>query len=102
MSDTSQITPPALSNFGVLDSLGIVGWNHLEPAFIAALVTEKPLLLIGDHGTAKSMVLERLAASLGVSFRHYNASILNFDDLVGFPAHGFASFVKFDTFWVWK
>ena len=32
------------------------------------------------------MVLERLAEALGVTFRHYNASILNFDDLIGFPA----------------
>ena len=76
----------ALSNFDVLRGLGIVGWNHLEAPIIASLVTETPLLLIGDHGTAKSMVLERLADALGVSFRHYNASILNFDDLIGFPA----------------
>lgn len=75
-----------LVHFQVLQSLGMVGWNHLEAPIIASLVMETPLLLIGDHGTAKSMVLERLADALGVSFRHYNASILNFDDLIGFPA----------------
>ena len=58
----------------------------MEAPILAALVTESPILLIGEHGTAKSMVLERLAAALGVTFRHYNASILNFDDLIGFPA----------------
>jgi len=29
--------------------------------------------------------LTRLAEALGLSHRHYNASLLNFDDLVGFP-----------------
>ena len=36
-------------------------------------------------GTAKSLLLGRVAAALELSFRHYNASLLNFDDLVGFP-----------------
>ena len=31
------------------------------------------------------MVLTRLAEAMGLSHRHYNASILNFDDLIGFP-----------------
>ena len=75
-----------VNHFHVLRALGVVGWEHLEAPIIAALVTEAPILLIGEHGTAKSMVLERLAAALGVDFRHYNASILNFDDLIGFPA----------------
>lgn len=74
------------THYHVLRALGIVGWQHLEAPILAALVTESPILLIGEHGTAKSMVLERLAEALGVTFRHYNASILNFDDLIGFPA----------------
>ena len=73
-------------HYNVLRALGVVGWEHLEGPILAALVTECPILLIGEHGTAKSMVLERLASALGVTFRHYNASILNFDDLIGFPA----------------
>ena len=92
-SDTSSSSAVASSShkkksnhFHVLRALGVVGWEHLEAPIIAALVTETPILLIGEHGTAKSMVLERLAAALGVDFRHYNASILNFDDLIGFPA----------------
>ena len=74
------------NHYNVLRALGVVGWEHLEGPILAALVTECPILLIGEHGTAKSMILERLAAALGVTFRHYNASILNFDDLIGFPA----------------
>ena len=65
--------------------LGIEGWRHIEPCIVAALATESPLLLIGEHGTAKSLLLERLADALELQFRHYNASTINFDDLVGFP-----------------
>lgn len=70
----------------IVRDLGILGWDNLEPAIIASLATEATLLLIGSHGTAKSMLLERLANALQLQFRHYNASILNFDDLIGFPA----------------
>jgi MoxR-like ATPase len=69
----------------LLRALGIVGWNHLEPVVLAALATESPLLLIGPHGSAKTLILTRLAAALGLTHRHYNASLLSFDDLVGFP-----------------
>jgi MoxR-like ATPase len=68
-----------------LGLLGIVGWQRLEPVILAALATEAPLLLVGAHGTAKSLLLTRLAEALGLASRHYNASLLNFDDLVGFP-----------------
>ncbi|MEC7986677.1 MAG: AAA family ATPase [Myxococcota bacterium] len=70
----------------ILKSLGIHGWHREEPCIIAALATGSSLLLIGAHGTAKSLLLEKLAEALQLRFRHYNASILNFDDLAGFPA----------------
>jgi hypothetical protein len=43
------------------------------------------LLLIGKHGTAKSFLLERLAQVLQLNYRFYNASLINYDDLVGIP-----------------
>ena len=52
---------------------------------LAALTTKEPLLLIGRHGTAKSFLLERLAQALGLVYRFYNASLINYDDLVGIP-----------------
>ena len=52
---------------------------------LAALTTREPLLLIGRHGTAKSFLLERLAQALGLVYRFYNASLINYDDLVGIP-----------------
>ena len=54
-----------------LPLLGIEGWRHIEPCIVAALVTEAPILLIGKHGTAKSLLLERLAETLNLQFRHY-------------------------------
>ena len=70
---------------GWLERLGLFGLASIEAPLLAALVTQNPLLLIGVHGTAKSLLLTRVAAALGLDFRHYNASLLNFDDLVGFP-----------------
>ena len=71
---------------GVLtQALGLEGWAKLEPVILAALASEEPLLLVGRHGAAKSFLLERLAEALELEFRCYNASLLNFDDLVGFP-----------------
>lgn len=66
-------------------SLGIQGWGHLDPVLLAALATRSPLLLVGPHGTAKSLLIERIAGALNLSMRHYNASLLNYDDLVGIP-----------------
>lgn len=65
--------------------LGLEGWAHLEAILLAALASGDPLLLIGKHGTAKSFLLERLAESLNLAFRFYNASLVNYDDLVGIP-----------------
>ena len=68
-----------------LAGLGLYGLSRIAPVILGALVTAEPLLLIGPHGTAKTLMLTRIAATLGLSCRHYNASLLNFDDLVGFP-----------------
>lgn len=70
---------------GLLSSLGLHGLSHLDAPVLAALASETPMLLIGSHGSAKSALLERLAAALRLEHRHYNASLISFDDLVGFP-----------------
>ena len=69
----------------LLDRLGLHGMGAIEPMILAALITEEPLLLIGPRGVAKSLLLDRLARALGLEFRHYNASMINFDDVAGFP-----------------
>ncbi|MFM8980223.1 MAG: AAA family ATPase, partial [Planctomycetia bacterium] len=65
--------------------LGLAGWAGLEPVVLAALASGDPMLLVGRHGTAKSFLLERLAQALGLEYRFYNASSVNYDDLVGVP-----------------
>jgi MoxR-like ATPase len=84
--------PPVESAFpkpdGPFKALGLQGLGELAPVLVAALTTEEPLLLIGPHGTAKTLLLTRVASALGLTTRHYNASLLNFDDLVGFPLPG--------------
>ena len=77
--------------------LGLYGLDSIEPIVLASLATESPMLLIGAHGSGKSLLLERVANALGLSWRHYNASLLNFDDLVGYPlpdAQGQLKFIQ--------
>ena len=66
-------------------SLGVYGFAKRELPILAALVTEDPLLLIGLSGTGKTYLLNSISEALGLEHRHYNASLISFDDLVGFP-----------------
>lgn len=69
----------------ITEQLGIYGWSHLDPVLLAGLALQAPVLLVGAHGTGKSLLIERMAGALNLSFRHYNASLMNYDDLVGIP-----------------
>ena len=68
-----------------LSGIGVYGFDRLEPVILAALVTEDPMLLIGASGTGKTFLLNSLSEALVLEHRHYNASLISFDDLVGFP-----------------
>lgn len=85
MSQTTENTESPEDYMSLTEALGIWGWSHLDSVLLAALVTELPMLLKGTHGTAKTMVVERIAAHLDFALRHYNAAILNYDDLIGIP-----------------
>ena len=76
---------PSSKQSFLLRSLNLYGLDHLAPIILASLTDGQPLLLIGRHGTAKSELLNRLASALGLRHRHYNASLIAFDDLLGFP-----------------
>lgn len=67
------------------EPLGLFGWSELETVLLAAVASETPLLLVGSHGSAKSFFLETLASVLNLEYRFYNASLINYDDLVGIP-----------------
>lgn len=79
MSDT---TPPSR---GRLAGLGAYGFLAHEPVILAALTSGDPILLIGPSGTGKTFLLNSISEALGLEHRHYNASLISFDDLVGFP-----------------
>src|SRR4051794_8882016 len=83
ISETPQ-TPPGSSG-DYLSALRVYGFGAIEPVILAALVTEDPLLLIGASGTGKTFLLNSLSEALNLEHRHYNASLISFDDLVGFP-----------------
>jgi MoxR-like ATPase len=82
---TASEGPARPQPVSILEALGVIGMGDVEPIVLAALIQQDPLLLIGPHGTGKSYLLNRLALALGLEHRHYNASLLNFDDLVGYP-----------------
>jgi MoxR-like ATPase len=73
------------NNCHFLRELGVYGFDHLEPLILASLVSGDPLLLIGKAGTGKTFLLNSISEALGLDHRHYNASFISFDDLIGFP-----------------
>jgi len=68
-----------------LSKLGVYGYGPVEPVILAGLVSGDPLLLVGKAGTGKTFLLNSLSEALDLEHRHYNASLIAFDDLVGFP-----------------
>lgn len=70
---------------GYLRQLGVYGYDPVEPVILAALVSSDPLLLVGKAGTGKTFLLNSLSEALQLEHRHYNASLIAFDDLIGFP-----------------
>ena len=84
---TPEQTPPrvTIERRSRLSRLGAYGFQTQEPIILAALVTGDPLLLIGRSGTGKTFLLNSISEALGLDHRHYNASLISFDDLVGFP-----------------
>ncbi|MEM6281472.1 MAG: MoxR family ATPase [Chloroflexota bacterium] len=80
-----MVAAPTETQTSITESLGIRGWAHLDAVLLAALATKAPLLLIGPHGTGKSQLIEQVAHALDLEFRHYNAALLNYDDIIGIP-----------------
>lgn len=70
---------------GLLREAGFVGMEQMEIALLAGLVTGDPVLLIGEHGSAKTALVSRLASLLDLRFWAYDASKALFEDLIGFP-----------------
>ncbi len=87
-SEKSSINLPVEKSpiLNILPQLGVYGYSRYEILIIASLVTRHPILLIGDTGTGKTLLLNKLSGALGLkNHRHYNASTITLDDLIGFP-----------------
>jgi MoxR-like ATPase len=56
--------------------LGIYGLGNrdVEDILLAALITGDPVLLVGRHGSAKTLLVRRIAEALGLKFISYDAS----------------------------
>jgi len=82
---TKTATVPKTVRQEWLPQMGVYGFGSSETLVLASLVTGDPLMLIGQSGTGKTYLLNSLSEALGLEHRHYNASLISFDDLVGFP-----------------
>jgi len=70
----------------LLEKLGIFGWQEAdENLALASLLTGDPLLLIGNHGSAKTHVANKIAQALHRPFLVYDASKAMFEDVLGYP-----------------
>ncbi|RLF35029.1 MAG: hypothetical protein DRM99_05435 [Thermoplasmata archaeon] len=69
----------------MLESLGIYGWESVENPILAALLTGDPTILISDPGAAKTMGVGRIEAAINQTFHSYDASMANFEDIIGYP-----------------
>ena len=68
----------------LLSQLGIFGWKEAdENLVLASLLTGDPLLLVGNHGCAKTHVANKVAQALGRRFLVYDASKAMFEDVLG-------------------
>lgn len=70
----------------LLEQLGIYGWTDWdENLLLSSLLTGDPLLLIGNHGCAKTHVVQKLGQALNRKSLTYDASKCMFEDILGYP-----------------
>jgi len=83
----------------ILEQLGIFGWKEQDEILaMASLLTGDPLLLIGNHGCAKTLIANKIAEALGKKSLVYDASKAMFEDVLGYPnveklRHGVVEYV---------
>jgi hypothetical protein len=70
----------------ILKKLGIYGWSAQDENLVfSSILTGDPLLLIGNHGCAKTYLANRIADSLSKKSIAYDASKAMFEDVLGYP-----------------
>ncbi|MFM7901412.1 MAG: hypothetical protein ACKPAD_05440, partial [Bacteroidota bacterium] len=55
---------PKNNSKGFLRKLGVFGFDEVEPIILAALVSEDPILLIGEAGTGKTFLLNSISEAM--------------------------------------
>ncbi len=83
---TIQQSENNLTLYEILPKLKIYGYTKIEDFILAGPVTGDPILLVGRHGTAKTMLAEALARLLDMKFIACDASKALFEDVIGFPS----------------
>lgn len=76
----------------ILNEYGIFGYESISKQILTSLVSKEPILFVGEHGTGKTNLAEKLALALGYNikgenqeFIAYDASKSLFEDVIGFP-----------------
>lgn len=83
----------------LLEQLQIYGWKESdENLLLASILTGDPLLLIGNHGCAKTHLGHKIGQALKRQFLCYDASKAMFEDILGYPnverlKHGVVEYV---------
>lgn len=73
-------------NTMILETLGIYGWkDEDENLILSSLLTGDPLLLIGNHGCAKTHIANKIGQALNKRLLVADASKAMFDDVLGYP-----------------
>ena len=70
----------------ILNKIGLIGWEKIEPTIIASLIARKPILMIGSPGTSKTegaALISKAFQGSKCEFRTYDVPALSPDDLLG-------------------
>jgi hypothetical protein len=81
----ARACPPDGRNKTMFEQMNIFGLGEIEDLILAGLVTGDPVLLVGRHGSGKTMLTKKIAESMNTKFIAYDASKALFDDVIGFP-----------------
>jgi len=72
----------------MLSTIGIYGWETIEPVILAAMASKHAVLLVGTHGAAKTdgaFALIKAVAGPQANVQKYDVPNLQAEELLGYP-----------------